>query len=211
VLTGKLPGSNAANHEMVLGAGAIAYLPIADQKLVYENALETIRDFTFTDDFRHRAFDASGIDVELRLEINGRASSARFEKIQPADGLPKSVIQALAALRRNLPAEYTRLFDFLRVPKWDKLPENAAGRHAKCTVHDQWMAVDEVPIIYGLPSSRENYWKAAQALFPNAYNYLGGGCVTTPASPRSAKTLYCPQCRSAEKAWLKDNEPTARK
>lgn len=207
VLTGRLPSNNLAEHERVLGAGSVAYLPIADQKLLYENAFETIRSFRFTDDLEHATFDASGIDVELRLEVNGRAFSVRFEKIQRDEGLPKPILQALGSLRRNLPAEYTRFFEFLLVPKLDKLSQDQAARYAKCKVHNTWMNVDEVPISYGFPASRENYWKAAQELFPNVHNYLGGGCVVTPGSPKSGKTLYCESCRSAEKTWLRDNEP----
>ena len=209
LLTGKLPSRNFADHE-ILGAGAIAYLPIVDQKTVYEKAIETVNSFKFTNSFSGKPQEASGVDIGLHLQINGRDISVQYRTIQPEDGLSEPILAALAVFRRNLPREYGKLFDFLKVPKLASLPESEAKQYAKCMVHNEWMRIDDVPISYGFPAPRESYWKAAREFFPHTARSLAGGCVVSPGSPKSAKVLYCETCRTLEKKWLQENEQVQR-
>jgi hypothetical protein len=206
VLTGKIPSNNFADRESVIGGGAICHIPKRDQKEIYEKALETVRSFRFVDDFKPETYDASGIDLMLRVEINGRSFSVDYRKLQVADGLPKPVLEILACMRRGLPKDYDRFFNFLRVPKLAALPPEEAEKFAQCLVHKEWMKSEEVTISYGFPAPREKYWKAAGIQFPNARYYIHAGCVITPGSPKSGQVLYCNSCRAAEKAWVKQNE-----
>ena len=70
-----------------------------------------------------------------------------------------------------------------------------------CRVHGATMLPDTVPIHYGLITvSPEGHFEAASRLFPNAQiRSLGGCCV---GERKQRRVLYCPDCRSANKAWV---------
>jgi hypothetical protein len=206
VLTGKLPGNNRADRETIIGGGSIAHVPLKDQQSIYGFSLESVRSFHFLEEFKQPDYDASGVDLDLRLEINGRSFSIAYRKIQVQDGLPKPIMDILATLRRSLPSEYDRFFNLLSVSKLAALRPDEADKFAQCPVHSEWMKAAEVPISYGFPAPREKYWNAAPVLFPNARNYIHAGCVVTTGSPKSGQALYCASCRTAEKVWVKENE-----
>src|SRR5882762_4528569 len=200
-LTGKL---SSAPHGDIIRPGPVFFMPIADQKLFYQNALEAINSFTSAENFPLPAYDASGLDISWRCEGNGASIWLDYDNGRPREGLPKGMVAALASLRRNLPPDYSRFFEFLKVPKWADLPKDERDKFAQCALHNEWMSVRDVPIAYGLPAPREAYWEAARTLFPNSRNYIWGGCVLEEV--QSAKTLYCPTCRSEEKEWVRQNE-----
>lgn len=210
LLTGKLPSRNLAGLELPLGA--IGYLPIVDQGSFYQKIAETVNSHNAVDESARQGYDAPEVEIGIRLGTNELDTSVPYYQFQTQDGLPKPLLEALALLRRNLPVEYAKLFDFLKVPRLPSLPANEANKYAKCVVHDEWLRVEEVPIRYGLPMPREKYWAAARELFPNARHSIMGGCMGSLAGPTSAKALYCETCRSAEKKWVNENEvpPTSR-
>ncbi len=86
----------------------------------------------------------------------------------------------------------------------------------RCPVHGDVMAVDIVPIAYGLPSGcvdsdpscreqiarHEAYWEAHAKLFPESNLSLRDGCnVHEP----NAEVYFCQACRDAERAWLESH------
>ena len=73
------------------------------------------------------------------------------------------------------------------------------GVTKKCHVHDRDLLEDKVSIHYGYPLTTEEYSLASSELFPFANSYYLGGCVRKPEL--SARVMYCPDCRLAEKEW----------
>lgn len=71
----------------------------------------------------------------------------------------------------------------------------------KCHVHDRDLLEDKVSINYGYPLTTEEYSLASSELFPFANSYYLGGCIVKPEL--SARVMYCPDCRKAEKEWEK--------
>jgi len=76
---------------------------------------------------------------------------------------------------------------------------DARGVIEKCHVHDRDQLEDKVSIKYGYPVTTEEYSLASSELFPFANSYYLGGCVFKPEL--SARVMYCPDCRKAEKEW----------
>jgi len=81
----------------------------------------------------------------------------------------------------------------------------------RCRVHGRPMDVAVVPIRYGLPMNesaypeperklREAYWKAFEDHFPNAREWVGGGCMVQ--SQKQAEIYRCSRCRELEQSWL---------
>ena len=86
----------------------------------------------------------------------------------------------------------------------------------RCPVHHEVMAVDLVPIGYGLPmgyivdenpitkrrlSERKAYGKAKTKFFPESHWSARAGCLVRPET--KAEVHYCQSCREAELAWLR--------
>ena len=98
----------------------------------------------------------------------------------------------------------------LRLPR-----ENGVLPEKRCPVHNEVMAVEIVPIRYGLlvgqavseerpeerrkHAARESYGDAREKLFPETNWSVHGGC--TVQEPK-AEVYYCRFCREAERAWL---------
>lgn len=183
-----------------LDPGPIAFVPVHDQKLIYEYAFQAVEAFEFAHSFAHTDFEASGIDVSLELEVNGRTITLAYQKIQADEKLPENILMVLASIRRNLPSEYDRLFDFLKVPRLPPLPPEQAQKYAKCKLHDEWMKLDEVPVIYGYGGYSAEYEK----LFPGANTFIWAGCMGPVDANVTAKTLFCTSCRAAEKKWMEE-------
>jgi hypothetical protein len=186
--------------EDFLDAGPIAFVPVHDQKLIYEYAFQAVEAFEFAHSFAHTDFEASGIDVSLELEVNGRTITLAYQKIQADEKLPENILMVLASIGRNLPSEYDRLFEFLKVPKLPPLPPEQAQKYAKCKLHDEWMKLDEVPVIYGYGGYSTEYEK----LFPGANTFIWAGCMGPADANVTSKTLFCSSCRAAEKKWVKE-------
>jgi hypothetical protein len=130
LLTGAVP-KPFAEIEPPPEGGPIAYLPIADQKTVYEEFLNAVEAFKFTKTFDEGRWDAPGVDIEVHLALNGREISIEYEKLPPDAGLPEPISKAFATLRRNLGPEYGKLFDLLKVPRLAELPKDEARQFAK--------------------------------------------------------------------------------
>jgi hypothetical protein len=159
--------------------------------------------------FIHTNSEASGIDISFHLEINGRSMWVKYDKLQAKDDLPAGVNSLFALLRRSLPASYGGLFDYLRVSRLPPLPGDVAGHYRQCQVHHEWMKVADVYIAYGFHAPEEAHLDARKKLFPHANMYSAlGGCLVTPGSPTTEKTLYCESCRKAEAEWQKKNGKT---
>ncbi len=76
-----------------------------------------------------------------------------------------------------------------------------------CSVHNEELQEDIVPIRYGLPLAREGYegaWASEMAEFPNAYTHDLGGCVVRPDSPKERRVLYCASCRKRCEKWFQE-------
>ena len=202
VLTRKLPehGFGGPTFE------ALGYVRMVDQSTIYSNACRVLQSFRYTDTFIHTNNDASGIDISIDVEINGRSMSAKYDKLHAKDNLPADVAALLALLRRSLPPSYESLFDYLRVAKLPSLTGDLASQYRRCQLHNEWMKIGDVSIVYGLLCTDETYSKAREQHFPNAHTYSSGGCVVTPNSPKGEKSLYCESCRKAESEWRKKHE-----
>lgn len=197
VLTGKLSEAGMGGLETT----DIGYVPQLDQAAIYAITGEVLRSFHFVDTFSRTNFDASGIDISIDLEINGRSLAVNYNKLQAKDGLPPNVDKLLGLLRRSLPASYSNFFNYLKVPQLPALTGQESTQYRQCELHHEWMVVGDVSIAYGLLIHDKAYSKAHQKYFPNAHLYSAGGCVVTPRSPQQEKTLYCPSCRKAEAEW----------
>ena len=111
-----------------------------------------------------------------------------------------------------------RLVYWLQVSTVRQLPRDEGELpERRCPVHGEVMAVDIVPIAYGLgrscvdsdPTCRERiawheaYWEARAKLFPESNLSVRAGCnVQEP----KAEVYFCQACRDAEQAWL-DGHP----
>jgi len=108
-----------------------------------------------------------------------------------------------------------RELEILQPRQLRQLPrENGEIPEKRCPVHDEVMAVEVVPVRYGLPmlyseddspeekrlqAAWDAYWKAHETLFPEVNRFIGGGCIVQ--EPK-AEVYYCQSCREAERAWL---------
>ena len=74
-----------------------------------------------------------------------------------------------------------------------------------CKVHKEALAKGQVPIAYGLPvGDTPEYARIRKALFPNAREYVLGGCVI--GKRKYAEVSYCQKCRDAKREWEKQQE-----
>ena len=79
---------------------------------------------------------------------------------------------------------------------------DSRGSVSVCEVHHQQLIEDKVPIAYGLFDWPKDF-ELARTRFPHAWSCVRGcGCVVQ--EEKQALVLYCPQCREAEKAWLRE-------
>jgi hypothetical protein len=72
-----------------------------------------------------------------------------------------------------------------------------------CRLHQMVMSVRTVPIVYGLLAFSK--WGgelayAENADFPNARDYVSGGCM--PDSIQKAYVFECDECRQRKHSWL---------
>ena len=185
------------------GSEALSFVPQSDQAGIYSNACRVLRAFSYAESFAFTNYDASGIDLTVDLQVNGRSLSVKYDKLQRNQILPGGVADLLALMRRNLPPSYDRLFDSLLVPRLPPLEGKEASQYLKCELHNEWMKIGDIPIVYGLLMRDEASQKAEKQIFPNANTSTAGGCVSSPDSPKEEKTLYCETCRHSQKAWLK--------
>ncbi len=83
--------------------------------------------------------------------------------------------------------------------------DNTNGRSNICKIHSKVMKKALVTIFYGLPTSK---WfeeaKIAIKSFPNAKDYISGGCVVK--SKQWTWVYICSDCENARIEWLKKKQ-----
>ncbi len=97
------------------------------------------------------------------------------------------------------------LFNLLeegRDPGPGKRFTDARGVQRDCRLHQIALKEDAVGIVFGLVSFPPDVFRAMVEKFPNAATVNYGGCIPGP-SPW-AVVRYCPRCREAQEAWLKE-------
>lgn len=82
---------------------------------------------------------------------------------------------------------------------------NPRGQNGErlCRLHNVAMSVRIVPIVYGLMSFSkwgEELAHAEKADFPNARDYVSGGCMPDPTE--RAYVFECDVCRRGKHSWL---------
>jgi hypothetical protein len=71
-----------------------------------------------------------------------------------------------------------------------------------CNIHHLRMQKKIVPIHWGLVVIEEPYYSAQVSQFPNAREYVNGGCEFEPERERVKHWRYvCPVCKRAEWQW----------
>ena len=75
----------------------------------------------------------------------------------------------------------------------------------RCKVHGTILKEENVPVSYGLPIFDESVFEAGDKLFPNSKRNVIGGCVVGSMGDRT-DVLVCPECRTAETDWRKENK-----
>jgi hypothetical protein len=202
VLTHKISKGRYGAHDL----STLGFVPLSDHSAIYSNSCKALKAFRFADAPTNTDYDAPGIKITAKLEINGTSFSAEYPRLQKQVHLPEDLVPLLSLLRRNLPASYDRLLDYMRVPKLPPLSGDSANQIRKCQLHNEWMKVGDVPKIYGLISAPKSYPQVQKTLFPNAESCSFGGCCSSPDSPKSEKVLYCESCRKAANEWEKNQK-----
>ena len=71
-----------------------------------------------------------------------------------------------------------------------------------CNIHHIQMQKKRVPIYFGLPVFEDPYYSAALAYFPNAREYVNGGCEVDPVEDKQPHFRYvCAKCKQAQRQW----------
>jgi hypothetical protein len=75
-----------------------------------------------------------------------------------------------------------------------------------CEVHKTRMELKTVPIEYGLimPDSHDPSGETRLRLFPHSRDYVLGGCVVMPDSPKTDSVYVCSECQKASAKWEAD-------
>ena len=98
-------------------------------------------------------------------------------------------------------AEYPRVSDTQR----DRLTRAAikAQETGVCNLHHVKMQKKRVPVHYGLLVFDDPYYLAELCYFPNAREYVNGGCVlpSLDIGKERGWRFVCPACKRAQKQW----------
>jgi hypothetical protein len=71
-----------------------------------------------------------------------------------------------------------------------------------CNIHHVQMEKKRVPIYFGLPDFSNPYYSNERSRFPNAREYVNGGCEVDPAAEKKRYPRFvCPACKRAERRW----------
>lgn len=79
--------------------------------------------------------------------------------------------------------------------------------HEICEVHQRRMERKRVPIRYGLFIS-DSTWPSAdteRTRFPHYREFVPGGCVRGPRSPKSERLFVCDECKASHSQWKAEN------
>ena len=78
-----------------------------------------------------------------------------------------------------------------------------------CELHNVALVERTVPLRYGLPAY-DPAQDVKKLLFPNSHSYALGGCIIDDEPVPPYKRQVCLECRAAERAWRKENDPPFR-
>jgi hypothetical protein len=67
----------------------------------------------------------------------------------------------------------------------------------RCTLHNELLIDQTLPIAYGLPHFKDNYYELREKFFPNYQPFVLGGCLVMPANPKEETVKICPVCKEA--------------
>ena len=72
-----------------------------------------------------------------------------------------------------------------------------------CNIHHLKMQKERVPVHYGLLVFEDPYYLAQLCYFPNAREYVNGGCVlpSTDVDKERRSRFVCPECKQARRKW----------
>jgi len=137
------------------------------------------------------------------MRVDGRSATIEYMNWHETDHLPMGLSSLLAIFRKNLPRSFDETFDYLKVPRLPPVLGTSAQQYRMCEIHDEWMKVEDIPIVYGCRLPTDAYAEAKRELFPNARRDYSGGLTERRDFPRTMRALYCESCRSAEDSWRK--------
>jgi len=90
------------------------------------------------------------------------------------------------------------------------VPVDARDNRSVCPVHGARLRFQTLQIGYGLYAWPKGYFEAEEREFPEANEFVGGGCNSPgPFGPAFAWVHYCPDCREARRRWLEEREGRA--
>ena len=106
-----------------------------------------------------------------------------------------------AELEQFYGAEYPKISERER----EKLARGAikAQQTGICNLHQVRMQKRRVPVHYGLVVTDDAYYLAQLCYFPNAREYVNGGCdiPSLDVQKERAWRYVCPACKRAQKQW----------
>jgi hypothetical protein len=106
-----------------------------------------------------------------------------------------------AELEQFYGAEYPKISERGR----EKLARGAikAQQTGICNLHHVRMQKRRVPVHYGLVVTDDPYYLAQLRYFPNAREYVNGGCdiLSLDVQKERAWRYVCPPCKRAQKQW----------
>jgi hypothetical protein len=71
-----------------------------------------------------------------------------------------------------------------------------------CNIHHIRMQKKRVPISFGLFVLDDPYYSAELVYFPNARDYVNGGCEVDPVRQKEPHFRYvCSECKRAQRQW----------
>ena len=92
-----------------------------------------------------------------------------------------------------------------KAPKLQKVQQDSRSIYdvEVCEIHKTKMDYKEVKVFYGLilPAPDDPSSHVESQLFPHRREYLLGGCVVMPDSPKSESVYVCRDCKAAFEKW----------
>ena len=183
-----------------------SFISTNDQHALFTNICNLVKSgqgVTSSDDLPDY-YDAGDPAFTIGVQIDGDDRYFRCKLSGKESVSSCQVRHVMALLRRNLPASFEKLFEYLHVAKLPPL-DLKSDPFGRCDVHKEGLKTGSVPVSYGFIIQNDTYLKAESKLFPHANTTAPGGCVISPGNETSRMTLYCGSCREAKKRWMKEN------
>jgi hypothetical protein len=78
-----------------------------------------------------------------------------------------------------------------------------------CKIHNKPLFLDTVPIVYGLirftPIQKEEF-RVKDSIFPNAQDFVIGGCIVDENNPKMKVVYKCPTCILEKAKWVENQK-----